>query len=118
MGDNARAVVDTKSMLVDISSLTQASNDKSGVVPALEKLAALPESLGQVTHLLADTSFHRTKNVAACEKHGIEPLIAVKLDEHRPAPTARFGFQLVCHCRYGLGRARRDLRYRKRSAPM
>lgn len=87
---NAQAAVDTTSVLVVISRVTQASNDKSEVVPALAKLAALPASLGQVTHLLADTGFHSAKNVAACEKQGIEPLIAVKRDEHHLAPTARF----------------------------
>jgi hypothetical protein len=43
-------------------------------------LAALPKSLDQAKHLLADRGFYSAKNAGACEVRGIEPLIAVKRD--------------------------------------
>lgn len=45
---NAQAAVDTDSLLVVGTGLTQAANDKEQVEPMLEHLAGLPESLGQV----------------------------------------------------------------------
>ena len=42
---NAQAAVDTDSMLVVASALTQATNDKQQVVPMLEQLQALPHDL-------------------------------------------------------------------------
>jgi IS5 family transposase len=43
----------------------------------LGKIDALPEELGEVETLLADTGYFSTANVEACEKAGIEPLIAM-----------------------------------------
>ena len=87
---NAQAAVDTASLLVVAPAVTQAANDKEQVVPMLAQLAALPDSLGQVEQLLADTGFYSAKNVQACQAQGIDPLIAVKRDEHHPAPQERF----------------------------
>ena len=87
---NAQAAVDTHSMLVVSTTVTQACNDKEQVLPMLEQLAALPASLRQPKELLADTGFHSAKNIAACEAQGINPFIAVKRDAHHPAPQARF----------------------------
>jgi transposase len=77
---NAQAAVETTRMLVVSVAVTQACNDKEQVVPMLDQLAALPKSLGQAKHLLADTGFYSAKNAGACEVRGIEPLIAVKRD--------------------------------------
>jgi hypothetical protein len=87
---NAQAAVDTDSLLVVGTGLTQAANDKEQVEPMLEHLAGLPESLGQVDRLLADTGFYSAKNVRACQVRGIDPLIAVSRDAHHPAPHERF----------------------------
>ena len=87
---NAQAAVDTGSLLVVAEAVTQATNDKEQVAPMLEQLAALPKSLGQVGQLLADTGFFSGKNVVACEKAGIEPLIAVARDEHHAGWRERF----------------------------
>ena len=78
----AQAAVDTDSMLVVAPAVTQACNDKQQVAPMLEKLAALPDFLGQVKNLLGDTGYYSADNAATCEAHGIEPYIAVKRDEH------------------------------------
>jgi transposase len=87
---NAQAAVDTGSMLVVALDVTQACNDKEQVLPMLDQLASLPASLGQPKALAADTGFYSARNVEVCEAHGIEPFIAVKRDEHHPAPAERF----------------------------
>ncbi len=102
---NAQAAVDTSSMLVVSLTVTQACNDKEQVVPMLAQLAALPASLGQPKELLADTGFYSAKNVEACEACSIDPFIAVKRDEHHPAPQERFPSRPPCrlmHARPGL----------------
>ncbi len=86
---NAQAAVDTGSLLVVAPAVTQAANDKAQVVPMLAQLAARLDSLGQVEQLLADTGFYSAKNVQACQAQGIDPFIAVKRDEHHPAPQER-----------------------------
>src|SRR5271165_305594 len=50
----------------------------------LEKIGALPEGLGKVDHLLADTGYFSASNLAACEKAGVEPAIAMGRQPHRP----------------------------------
>ena len=87
---NAQAAVDTGSLLVVALDVTQACNDKEQGVPMLEQLATLPDSLGQAKQLLADTGFYSARNAGACEARGIDPFIAVKQDEHHPAPHERF----------------------------
>lgn len=87
---NAQAAVATGSLLVVTTTVTQATNDKGQVIPMLEQLAGLPECLGQVSQLLADTGYCSGKNVDACEQAGIEPLIAVARDEHHVAWRERF----------------------------
>ena len=39
------------------TDVVQAPNDKNQVEPMLEKIGALPEALGEVEHLLADTGY-------------------------------------------------------------
>ena len=87
---NAQAAVDADTLLVVAEAVTQATNDKEQVAPMLEQLAALPQSLGKVDQLLADTGFFSGKNVVACEKAGIEALIAVARDEHHVGWRERF----------------------------
>jgi transposase len=87
---NAQAIVDTETMLVMVPQVTQAGNDKQQVVPMVEKLQALPEGLNQPEELLADAGYFSEANVDACEAAGIEPLIAVKRDEHHPHYAERF----------------------------
>src|SRR3954454_10878161 len=54
---NAQAAVAAGSLLVVATDVVQASNDKQQVVPMLEKLDALPDELGEVETLLADTGY-------------------------------------------------------------
>ena len=81
---NAQAAVDATTMLVIGTGVTQAPNDKEQVKPMLETLAAQPETLVTVAHMIADTGFFSEKNLQACEAAKIDPLIAVARDEHHP----------------------------------
>ena len=87
---NAQAAVATESMLVVVPALTQAANDKQQVEPMLERIAALPASLGKVESLLADTGYCSANNIAACEQAGINPHIAVAREDHHPGWRKRF----------------------------
>jgi transposase len=81
---NAQAAVAAGSMLVVAIDVVQAPNDKSQVEPMLGKIGALPGELGEVETLLADSGYFSAGNVEACEKAGIEPLIAMGRQPHHP----------------------------------
>jgi IS5 family transposase len=49
----------------------------------LEKIGALPEKLGKAENLLADTGYFSAGNVDACERAGVEPVIAIGRQPHR-----------------------------------
>lgn len=87
---NAQAVVDTESMLILAAQVTPATNDKQQVEPMVEKVQANPEGLNCPETLLADTGYFSAANVAICVAADIEPLIAVKRDEHHPDWQERF----------------------------
>ena len=87
---NAQAAVDTDSLLVVASTLTQATNDKQQVVPMLEQLQALPQELGRVKRLLADTGYASEDNVNACAQAKVEPLIALGREGHHRGLFERF----------------------------
>src|SRR3979409_27453 len=54
------------------------------------KIGAVPEELGEAETLLADAGYFSATNVEACEKAGIEPLIAMGRQPHHPPPTQPF----------------------------
>ena len=87
---NAQAAVAAGSLLVVAVDVVQAPNDKQQVEPMLEKIGALPEGLGKVDHLLADTGYFSAGAVAACEKAGVEPVIAMGRQPHHPPLSERF----------------------------
>ena len=87
---NAQAAVDTATMLVVGQQLTQAPNDKQQLEPMIEQLEALPEALGKVEGLAADTGYFSTHNVACCEAAQITPYIATGKELHHPPLLARF----------------------------
>jgi hypothetical protein len=87
---NTQAGVDTETMLVLGTHVSQAPNDKQQLAPALAKLMALPADLGQATDLLADTGYFRRTNVEACLQQGIEPWLALKRETHHRPMFERF----------------------------
>jgi transposase len=81
---NAQAAVAAGSLLVVAGDVVQAPNDKQQVEAMLTALAALPEVLGEVENLLADTGYFSEGNVNACTAAGIEPLIAQGRQDRYP----------------------------------
>jgi len=88
---NAQAAVDTDTMLVVATYLSQAANDKQRLTPMLDAWGALPEDLGAVTQLLADAGYFREANVNACTDASIEPLLVAGRDGHHLPWQERFG---------------------------
>ncbi len=87
---NAQAAVDTETMLIVATHVTQQPNDKQQMKPALEALAELPEQLGKVKTLIADSGYYSEANVRECENKGIEPYIAVDRQSHNQSVWERF----------------------------
>jgi transposase len=87
---NAQAVVAEGSLLVLATDVVQAPNDKQQLQPMLSKVDALPDELGKVTTLLADTGYFSAANVSACAATEIEPLIAMGRQAHYPPLSERF----------------------------
>ena len=87
---NAQAVVAADSLLVVVTDVVQAANDKQQLEPMVEQLKALPDELGQVETLLADNGYFSAANVTACEAANIVPLIATGREVHHPSLSERF----------------------------
>src|ERR1700722_2624328 len=87
---NAQAAVAADSLLVVAVDVVQAPNDKQQIEPMLKQIDALPDALGEVASLLADTGYFSAANVAACEAAGIDPLIAMGRQPHHPPLSERF----------------------------
>ena len=87
---NAQAGVDMDSMLIVENHVTQQPNDKQEIKPALQNLAALPDKLGKVDALAADTGYFSENNVKSCEQEHIKPYIATERNKHNQSLKERF----------------------------
>jgi transposase len=87
---NAQAAVDVDSLLIVENHITQQSNDKLELAPAVESLCNLPDSLGAVDTLLADAGYFSQSNVEECKGKNIVPYIAAEREPHNAAPEERF----------------------------
>ena len=87
---NAQAAVAAGSLLVVAADVVQAPNDKQQLAPMLDKIAALPDELGEPDMLLADNGYFSEANVEACESAGIDPVIALGREAHHPSLVERF----------------------------
>jgi transposase len=87
---NAQAAVDLGSMLIVESHVSQNPNDKQEILPTVENIHSLPEELGAVTTLVADTGYFSENNVSICNDNGMEPLIAAGRDKHNQTYQDRF----------------------------
>jgi transposase len=87
---NAQAAVDTETMLVITAHVTQAPNDKREIAPVLDKVEALPQALGRVSTLLADTGYFSKANVQDCLDREIEPMLSMKRESHHIPVLMRF----------------------------
>jgi len=73
---NAQAAVDMETMIVVATNLSHNPNDKREMEPVVETLAKLPDSLGDIETVVADTGYFSEHNVKVCEQHKLQPLIA------------------------------------------
>jgi hypothetical protein len=87
---NAQAAVDTESQIIVITNVTQHTNDKEELRPALEAINQLPEGLGQPEKLLADAGYYSEDNLDACEEAKIEAYIPSRRESHYSDVTERF----------------------------
>lgn len=87
---NAQAAVDVESMIIVENHITQQPNDKQQVSPTLTELAALPEKIGKVDSLLADTGYYSEANVNSCKAQNIVPYIPGKRESHNQPLHERF----------------------------
>ena len=87
---NAQLGVDTDSHLIVEQHVTQHTNDKQEIEPALDAIDDLPAALGEVKKLLADTGYYSEANVEKCIESGIVPFIAEKRQSHNLTLTERF----------------------------
>jgi len=87
---NAQAAVDTDTMLVVATGMTQAPNDKQQIAPMVDTLGSLPEALGEVSEILADAGYFSEANVATCVEADIAPLIAAGRESHHLPWQERF----------------------------
>jgi transposase len=87
---NGQIAVDLDSLLIVKTNTVQACNDKQQIEPMLKKLDTLPDELGNISTLVADTGFYSEANVNACAENEITPLIAVSREEHHLDPLDRF----------------------------
>lgn len=90
---NAQTAVDADTMLVVAIEVTQACNDKEQVVPMLEQIKVLPESLGTPKTLLTDNGYFSEANVDACAEAKLEPLFALGRESHQQRLAQRLSFE-------------------------
>ena len=94
---NAQAAVDIDSMLIMEDHITQKSNDKLEITPAVDNLCALPESMGTVNALLADTGYFSRDNVIRCKAGTIVPYIAAERQQHNVSLEDSVWHHQGCH---------------------
>lgn len=79
---NAQSAVDVSSMMVVSAFVSQATNDKKEVVPALEALEELPDELNTIDCLLCDAGYFSRTNIFECKIRDIDPFIPPGRDKH------------------------------------
>jgi transposase len=87
---NAQVAVDTESLLIVTTHVSQKANDLKELKPTLEQLEQLPDCLGKANRLLADAGYFSRANVMECAKHKITPYIASGRDGHNKSLEERF----------------------------
>ena len=87
---NVQAGVDTETMLIVTTHVTQAPNDKKEMEPALTNLKHLPKKLGAVTDVLADNGYFSEDNVMLCQENHVTSYIAVNRESHHSPVMERF----------------------------
>jgi len=81
---NAQAAVDMETMIVVATDLSNHPNDKREMEPVVEKLTKLPDELGEIENVVADTGYYSEHNVKVCGQHELQALIAHGRQPHHP----------------------------------
>ena len=81
-GYNAQAVVEQDSHMVVAKHVSQATNDKQEMEPALNELDKVADELGKPEVLVADAGYHSKENVERCVEQDIEAYIAGSRERH------------------------------------
>jgi len=79
---NAQASVDMDSMLIVGNHVSQNTNDKQEVLPALSELDKLPKEIGTIEQAALDSGYFSEKNVEQFETKNITPYIAAGRQPH------------------------------------
>jgi transposase len=87
---NAQATVDLDTMLIIGQHVSQNTNDKQEVAPALEQLSNLPSDLGDIKKAAADNGYFSKENIEKFEAAGIEPYLPNGRQHHNPTLEERF----------------------------
>ena len=89
-GYNAQAAVDIDTHLIVENHLSQQTNDKQEIAPALERLRDLAGCVGKPDNLLADAGYFSKDNVERCEADKITPYLCDRRERHHPPLEERF----------------------------
>ena len=95
-GYNVQAAVDHGSHMVVGQHVSQATNDKQEVEPALNELGKLEDTLGKPEALVADAGYHSKENVEKCVEQGIDPYIAGSRERHNQPLEERMKAPAKC----------------------
>ena len=87
---NAQASVEVESGLIVTRHVTQNTNDKKEIEPALEQLREQEQLLGEAENLLADAGYFSGSNVEACGREGVRPFISTSREKHNEPFWERF----------------------------
>ena len=86
---NVQHSVDMDSYMILGGHLTQATNDKQQLTPALDEVEALPDELGTIKRLAADSGYFSQANVEDVTGRQATPYIAKGRQNHHPDWTKR-----------------------------
>ena len=89
-GYNAQTSVDQPTMIIVGQHVTQKTNDKQEVEPALAELNKRPEKRGKVERAALDNGYFSDDNVNTLVNEDIEPYIATGRQSHNQSLEERF----------------------------
>jgi len=81
---NVQSSVDMDSYMILGGHLTQAANDKQQLTPALDDLQALPDKLGTIKRVAADSGYFSQDNVENAASRQATPYITKGRQNHHP----------------------------------
>ena len=90
---NAQASVNQQDMIIIGQHVTQKTNDKQEVEPALAELNKLPKKRGKVERAALDNGYFSNDNVDALQIKNIEPYIATGCQSHNQSLEERLAEQ-------------------------